>query len=449
MSWRSAPHPVRIGAARWAVRGVLALVAGVLALLVAAPAANAAPSTWGEVADEMAVVLAQADTAYRAGDPKAAKDAVNEAYYGYYEKLGFEATVMSHISGERAATVEYQFAGLLKDINAGAPPDQLGADIEALVSMLREDAAVLDGEEESNPYAVLVQALLIMLREGVEAILVLGAIIAYLVKTGNTDKTRIVYLGAGAALLASVALAWLLNTLTGLAGANQEIIEGVTILLAVAMLVYVSNWILSRAGEDAFERYLERKSEESLARGSVLTLAFVAFLAVFREGAEVILFYQALLARSPDGAGQLWLGMGIGLVLLVGVYLAIRFLAIRIPLRPFFLATSALLALMAFSFAGSGIKELQEGGVVSVTQVAGVASIDWLGIYPTAETLAAQAVVAAVLIALWVVSFRRSRRERAARSVASVPPEDVPTPLHTSSGGDVPPSHPKNQENHR
>lgn len=238
MSWRSAPRPVRIGAARWAVRGVLALVAGLLALLVAAPAANAVPSTWGEVADEMAVVLAQADTAYRAGDPKAAKDAVNEAYYGYYEKLGFEATVMSHISGERAAAVEYQFAGLLKDINAGAPPDQLGADIEALVSMLREDAVVLDGEEESNPYAVFVQALLIMLREGVEAILVLGAIIAYLVKTGNTDKTRIVYFGAGAALLASVALAWLLNTLTGLAGANQEIIEGVTILLAVAMLIY-------------------------------------------------------------------------------------------------------------------------------------------------------------------------------------------------------------------
>lgn len=446
MSRLPGPHPGPVGSGRWAIRSLLALVAGLLVLLALAPAATAAPATWGEVADEMASVLAQADTAYRAGDPTAAKDAVNEAYYGYYEKLGFEATVMSHISGERAAAVEYQFAALLKDINAGVPADQLGADIETLVSMLRADAAALDGEEEGNPYAVLVQALLIMLREGLEAILVLGAIIAYLVKTGNSDKTRIVYLGAGAALLASVALAWLLNTLTGLAGANQEIIEGVTILLAVAMLVYVSNWILSRSGEDAFERYLERKSEESLARGSVLTLAFVAFLAVFREGAEVILFYQALLARSPDGANQLWLGMGIGIVLLVGVYLAIRFLAIRIPLRPFFLVTSALLALMAFSFAGSGIKELQEGGVVGVTQVAGVPSIDWLGVYPTVETLAAQGVVAAVLIVLWVVSFRRTRQQRAERSVP--PPGEEPTALlHTSSGESRSPSQPENQEN--
>ncbi|MEN0072098.1 MAG: FTR1 family protein, partial [Propionicimonas sp.] len=420
---------------RWAVRGLLATAGALLALLVAAPAASAAPSTWTEVADQMAVVLGQADTAYRAGDPDAAKAAVNEAYYGSYEKLGFEATVMGHISGERAAAVEYQFANLLKDINAGLPADQLGADIDVLVGMLREDAATLDGKEDANPYAVLVQALLIMLREGVEAILVLGAIIAYLVKTGNADKTRIVYLGAGAALLASVLLAWLLNTLTGLAGANQEVIEGATILLAVAMLVYVSNWILSRSGEDAFERYLERKSEESLARGSVLTLAFVAFLAVFREGAEVILFYQALLARSPEGAGQLWLGMGIGIVALVGVYLAIRLLAIRIPLRPFFLTTSALLAVMAFSFAGSGIKELQEAGVVGVTSLPQVPTIDWLGVYPTAETLAAQAVVGLVLVVLWTIGLRRSRPPRPAATTETGEP---PVPAQTT-GGSLPP----------
>lgn len=87
--------------------------------------------------------------------------------------------------------------------------------------------------------------------------------------------------------------------------------------------------------------------------------------------------------------------------------------------------------------------------MVNVSQVPGFPTVDWLGIYPTLETLAAQALVAAVLIALWVASFRRTRRERAARSVASVVPDDTPTPLHTSSGGDVPPSHPKNQENHR
>lgn len=398
---------------------VLLLVGVLLALGLAAAPAHAEDRTWGHVAQEMADVLDRAGEAYAAGDPEAALAGVNDAYFGYYEKLGFEKTVMAYISGNRAAAVEYQFSEIKKDIAAGAPVEQVTADLNTLKEMIQADADQLDGKED-NPYAALVSSLIIILREGVEAILVVAAVVAYLVKSGHADKTRVVYWGAGAALLASVALAWLLNTITVLSGANQEIIEGATMLLAVVVLVWVSNWILSKSEADAWAHYIRTKSESSLTRGSLFSLAFVAFLAVFREGAETILFYQALLARTSENRYLVWVGMGIGAVILVGVFLAFRFLTVRLPLRPFFLGTSILLALMAFSFAGGAIKEFQEAGVITATPVAGVSSVDLLGIYPTVETLLAQGITLLVIVALSFLGLRSARRQaEEARAAAS------------------------------
>jgi high-affinity iron transporter len=284
--------------------------------------------------------------------------------------------------------------------------------------MLADQAEQLDGGSNS-PMAALAGSLLIILREGFEAILVVGAIVAYLVKSGNRDKLRTVYVGAGLALAASVLLAVAVNALTQLAGANQEIIEGVTVLAAVAMLIWVSNWIASKADAAAWTGYIRAQTQTSVTRGSVWSLAFVAFLAVFREGAETILFYQALRASSSGGSGaMIWLGLGIGILLLVGIYLAIRFLAIRIPTGPFFVATSVLLAVMAVAFAGAGINELQEGGVVAITAVNAVPSIDLLGIYPSVQTLVTQAVVLAAVSAGIVLGLRHARRARTTRVTA-------------------------------
>jgi high-affinity iron transporter len=304
---------------------------------------------------------------------------------------------------------------------AGDPEAEVREDLDTLVTMLREDAAVLDGEDAS-PFGTFAKSLLIIVREGVEAMLVVAAIVAYLVKSGNRDKVRTVSWGALLALGASVLLAIALNVLTGLTGANQEIIEGVTILAAVVMLVWVSSWVLSKSSNEAWDRYVEERTSSSLRRGSVLALAFVAFLAVFREGAETILFYQALLADDTAPRGPIWLGVGVGVLLLVVVYLLVRYLSIRIPLRPFFLATSVLLAVMAFSFVGSGVKELQEGGVVSVTPVAGVPAVDLLGVYPTVETLAAQGLVLTVLVVLFALELRNSRRTR---TTPATPVEEI------------------------
>ncbi|MDR1495990.1 MAG: FTR1 family iron permease [Clostridiales Family XIII bacterium] len=374
-------------------------------------AAETAHESWNDVVDDMEAEINAAYDLYAAGDVDGGKAQVDVAYYSYYEKLGFEKTVMAYISGDRAAKVEYQFSFAKKAMTAGESESAVRESLDELTRLLREDASTLDGETESAG-GVFVGSLVIITREGFEAIIIVGAIIAYLVKSGNAEKTRAIYVGCVVALAASVALAVILNILTGLTGANQEIIEGVTMLIAVAVLFWVSNWMVSKADADAWRGYIEGAVKSSVTKGSVFSLAFAAFLAVFREGAETILFYQALLAGTDTHVNMIWIGLAVGGVILVVVYLLIRFLSIRIPLKPFFLGTSILLFIISISFIGAGVKELQEGNVVGVTPVQGIGSVDILGVYPTVETLVPQSALLVLTVVLIVVQLRKQKRLR-------------------------------------
>jgi high-affinity iron transporter len=368
---------------------------------------------WTQIADDMIVILEDAEATYLAGDAQGGKTKVDDAYYGYYEKYGLEKNTMAYISGERAAEVEYEFSFAKKAMLAG---DDAGVHtaIGNLCDFLSADAKALDGTEES-PQATFIASLLIITREGFEAILIVGAIVAYLVKSGNRSKTKPVYIGSLIALVASVGMAFLLNALAGAEGGqNQEIIEGVTMLIAVAVLFYVSNWMVSKSETEAWTRYIEGKVQSSITSGSVFSLAFAAFLAVFREGAETILFYQALAASTETYKNMVWIGLAVGAVLLVGIYLLIRFASIRIPLKPFFLGTSILMFIMSISFIGAGIKELQEGNLIGATAVPGVPTVDILGIYPVAETLIPQVALLVITVALFIFHLRKNKRLREA-----------------------------------
>lgn len=378
----------------------------------------AAPhETWNDVVDEMETALDKSYDIYASGDAKAAKEQVDVAYFGYYEKLGFEKTVMAHISGNRAAEVEYQFSFVKKAITAGDPKNEVRASLDKLIDLLREDANKLDGKKESQ-VSVMLASLLIITREGFEAIIIVGAIIAYLIKSGNKQKTRAVYWGSLIALAASVLMAVILSRLSGLSGANQEIIEGVTMLLAVVVLFYVSNWMVSKAEAAVWTNYIEGKVQSSITKGSMFSLAFAAFLAVFREGAETILFYKALLAGTKTYINMVWVGLGIGCVALVIIYMLIRFMSIKLPLKPFFLGTSILMFIMSISFVGSGIKELQEGNVIGVTSVPGISSFDLLGIYPTLETLIPQILLLALTVGTFIIQIRKWRKARTTGATA-------------------------------
>jgi high-affinity iron transporter len=218
---------------------------------------------------------------------------------------------------------------------------------------------------------------------------------------------RTVYYNGGAAIAASIVAAFAMQQVFETSGANQEIIEGVTMLLATVVLFCVSNWMFSKAEAEAWKGYIESKVRSAVETGSGFALGAAAFLAVFREGAETILFYQAMLSDVQSNTGMIWAGFGVGCVALVGVFAIIRYGSLRLPLKPFFIGTSFLMYVMAVAFAGGGIKELQEGDVIGVTPVDFVQSIDLLGVYPTVETLLPQAVL--VLLALGSVVYYRKR----------------------------------------
>ncbi len=376
---------------------VLLLIASLAIFSTPSYATEKKYASWNAIVDEMDIILNDAYNIYFMKDSEAAKDRVNNAYFGFYEKHGVERAVMSYISGKRGTDTEYQFAKIKRLMSQGAPNKVVRTEIDVILKMLHEDANELDGKKESG-WSVFFASFIIIFREGLEAILVIAAISAYLVRSDNKPMLKVVYLSSLFAVFASVLAAIALHTIVGLSGANQEIMEGAAMLLATVVLFFISNWMLYKSESKAWKNYVEGKVQSAVSTGSSFALGFAAFLAVFREGAETIIFYQAMLADAKDHMDMVWYGLGVGTIVLTLVFIVIRFGSVKLPLKPFFICTSALMYLMAIAFAGGGVKELQEADIISVTPVDFVHSVEVLGIYPTVETLVPQLVMLVVVM---------------------------------------------------
>jgi high-affinity iron transporter len=287
---------------------------------------------------------------------------------------------------------------------------------DALVTMrtMRQELAPLVGEPAR--YGVL-DAAIIMLREGLEALLVVAALLAFLNKSGHSDKQRWIWAGAGAGVLLSVLVALAIQRMfsSAAAGASRELVEGLTGLLAAAMLVYVSYWLHSKSSLDAWQRYVRQRTTAALAGGGILSLALISFLSVFREGAETALFYIGI-APSIAG-GDLALGIGLGTAALAVIGVVMLVFGLRIPLRPFFLVSSVLLYYLAFKFVGTGLHALQVAGALSATPAA-VPSWDPVGLFPTWETTLPQ--LALLLLATGVLVLSRARARPARMAAQNV-----------------------------
>lgn len=380
-------------------------------LLIGGQNAVWAATQWNDVVNHIEQTMNQSLEVYKAGDTAGAKKIVNDAYYGIYEKDGLEMTVRNTVSSKRANLTEYEFSTVKKMMTNQAPADQIKQEIDEMIGMMREDVKKMKGgNKQESAWEVFWPAFLILVREGIEAILVIGAIIAYLIKSGNSRKTRVVYRYSLAAIFASFLTAVLFRSILSAStgGASQEIVEGATMWLAVVVLISVSYWMGGKADKKAWSNYIEGKVQTSLSERNTFALGAAAFLAVYREGAEVVLFYQALFNNAGDDMQMIWLGFGAGCLALVVIFAVIRYGSVRIPLKPFFLGTSIFMYCLAISFAGGGMKELQEGGVIGVTPVEGVPSIDLLGIYPTLETLVPQLIL--ILAVVGGVIYQKKKR---------------------------------------
>lgn len=389
--------------------------------------------TWSEVASEMTVILDQAYEAAASGKGDEGATLVNNAYYQYYEKLGFEKNVMNAISGDRVSQVEYQFKMTRKTMRDGGSDKEIKQLVDDLKSWLVKDAAILDGGASGNVngFTKLVtssagQAFLILIREGLEALLVVAAVIAYLVKSGNKRFTKWIYLGVVAGLAGSGLVAVLFTFLFGGSGPIQEISEGVCALIATLMLLWTSNWMLNKSSVEAWNNYIRNKTEaavagaqskvesgQGLGLGMIASLAMLSFLAVFREGAETVIFYESIYSMSQDAHGM-WVGGLAAAAVLIVIFLILRFTSVKIPIGPFFLVTSIVMAALVVIFAGGGIHALIEGDLIEGTYLSTVPTNDWIGLYPYVETITAQVIAAIAVVVLFVVGFIKKHRMKLA-----------------------------------
>ncbi len=393
---------------------------------------------WYEAATLVKELLDTAYMGYLDKDFTAAADNLETAYYSVYEESGLSHKIYTDLSLADRQNMEKQFSNL-KSLNDTAEEkyqknkfrtttdkakntvlklakriDDQEAELKAAEAPETAEAEVVEEKPADPRLLTFLGAFGIIVREGLEAILVIAAIIAYLTKSGNGKSLKNVYIGAVCGIAASFAaaavLAWAKSAFAS-AGMAQEIIEGITALIAVCVLFYVSNWMISKAEAASWSRYIDGKVQTSVEQGSAFALAFTAFLSVFREGAEVVLFYQPML--SEGNAGMVWAGFGVGCVVLVFVYLAITKLSIRLPIKVFFTATSILMAVMCVSFLGSGIKELAEGNVFDLSlRVPGIPENDVIqvfGIYPYLETLVPQLILAIILLVTFMIAHYRGK----------------------------------------
>ena len=346
------------------------------------------------IKDKMAKVL----QLYESGKVDDAIDESGNIYFDEYEESGMENIVGAKNTQLKLDT-EASFNKISALMRAGASKEQIVAAQNKLFDQLTQS---LELTKKSSNWDLFLYAFIIILREGFEALIIVAAVIALLIKSGNSKHLNIVYSALGVAVVLSIATAYGLNYIFGSenAGQTREVMEGAVMLIAVVLLFYVGFWLLSNASSKKWSAYIQGQISSSLSSGDSKMLWWTVFLAVYREGAETVLFYLALLfdAKSPAATSMVAAGFVAGLAALIIVYIVIKKFSLKIAIKPFFIATSVIIFYMSVVFVGKGVMELVEGKVFVPTVIDGLPTITWIGFYPYVQSLVPQAVMIVLLI---------------------------------------------------
>ena len=345
-------------------------------------------------------LLAQSLAAYGRGDRAGAGELALAAYLDGFEPV---EALLGARDGRLVAEVEREMGALRAAIGRGAPQADVAARIERLQALFVEAEAALSPDSASSASTFL-GAFAILLREGLEALLIVVAMITFLVRAERRDLLRFVHGGWIAALAAGIATWWAASHVISISGADRELTEGFGALLAALILLFVGIWMHGKAQAGAWQRYVREKLDRALNRGSAWLMFGLAFVAVYREVFETIIFYAALGAQGEEAA--MAGGIALAAALLALIAWAMLRLGQRLPIAKFFQYSAVLIAVLAVVLAGKGFAALQEAGLIGVTPLDGLPRSPLLGLYPTVETLAAQAVTALLLAA----GFYRARR---------------------------------------
>jgi high-affinity iron transporter len=355
--------------------------------------------------------LADSLDAFQRGEAARALELATSSYLDGFEHV---EPALSAVDDALRMEIEVEYVRYRAALRSGAAP----AEIEAIQRSLGERLATAEAQLARGGLgtaAVFAGALTILAREGLEAVLLVVAILGVLARAGRSDAARFVHAGWIGALVAGAATWWIASRLVAVSGARREVIEGVSALLATAILFYISYWLLSKTQAARWQAFLDDRFRAALSRGSLWMLAGLSFVAVYREAFETVLFFQALAAQAgPEGRNALLAGIGAGVALLAVLATSVFRLGQRLPLRRFFAASSVLLYALAVVLAGHGVAALQEAGWIPATP-ASFFRFEWLGIYPTWQGLALQ--VALLLAAIAALPLLAGGLQREPRQV--------------------------------
>ena len=352
---------------------------------------------------------------YSRGDMQSAHASARSAYLDSYE---FVEIPLRAIDPDFTLEVEYQFATLRNLIKQEAPQEEIQDVIIGIRRNLDESERIVSGIGTLAPSIAFTSSFAIIFREGLESVLILGAITTYLEASRNNQFKKYIYYGVVMAF-AATAVTWIITShIIEISGANRELIEAIAALSATAVLFYVCFWVLNKIEHKKWMEFVKAKVWQATATGSVMVFVMLSFFTVYREGFETVLFYQAMSGFAKYMEIYVGLGFVVGMISLLGLYYVMRKLGRKLPLRALFGLTMGVGAYLSIAFLGNAIRELQIIEIVPYTGLIGIMPrLDinlamMTGIYPTLETIIAQVILLGIyLIASSYILILRPRKE--------------------------------------
>lgn len=356
-------------------------------------------------------LLSESLKLYENGDKQLAYSKAIDAYLQGFEKVENKLAVKDK---KLTLEIENKFSEFRAQIKSDHGFENLQNTYHQLDANLTSASLLLTNTKPLGKLFSFLQSFAIIVREGLEAVLIVAAIIAFLTATGSRKAIKYVHYGWVSALIAGLATWMLAQTVLSITSAQKEIIEGATSLIAAAVLFYVSYWFITKIEVQKWKAFIEGKVKQALTKKNVFTLASVSFFAVYREAFETVLFYQALWLQAESSQSEVIWGFLVGTVCLIGLFIVIFKLGLKMPLRYFFAISSGLLYLLSFVLIGKGVREFQEAGLIGITPIEFIPTIDILGIYPTLQTTAPQAVlfIAFLFAVIWIFVIKQERERK-------------------------------------
>ena len=370
--------------------------------------------------DSLRIKLVELLQKYKEGENDEAFMAARSAYLDSYERI---EVPLRPINPDYTLDMEIKFAELRNLIQQHQPYPRVEAKVVEIRSGLDESERLVTGTGTLAPSLAFSTSFSIIFREGLESALIIGAILTYLEASRNSHYKKHVYLGIVIAIIATVITWFFAQFVIDITGASKELIEAIAGISAVVVLFWVSFWILNKVETKKWIEFVKAKVWQATTTGSVMVFAMLSFFTVYREGFETVLFYQAMFSFAKNMETFVFLGLVLGLAVIISVVFIIRRLGKKLPLRVLFGLTMAIGAYMSIAFIGNAIREFQEIGYISTTHLFGIIPrleinlATMTGIHPTLETTIAQILLLSVyLVGCLYILIMQPRRKKLAET---------------------------------